>query len=102
MSRVYQVRRLVRLARRQCRLVAARLDQHGDDYREAAQRAASQTEARDETGASGRATAALETVSGGAPRADGRRAGARTCLSVLGWNCSLLQLVLVLYRLTCL
>ena len=38
-SRVYRVQRLVRRARRQCHLVATRLDQHGDNYREAALRA---------------------------------------------------------------
>ncbi|XP_043210430.1 high mobility group B protein 1-like [Amphibalanus amphitrite] len=62
-GRVYHVQRQVRLARRQCRLVAARLEQHGDDYCVAAQRAAdAELDVWDDGGAPGRRAAAAETV----------------------------------------
>ena len=77
-SRVCQVQRLVRQARRQCRLVAARLDQHGDDYRQAAR-------ARDETGAPGRTAAATpQPVSGrGGGGRETAAGGGRLCLIAL-------------------
>lgn len=42
--RLYHVQRLVSRTRQQCRLVASRLDSHGDDYRQAALRAPTATE----------------------------------------------------------